>query len=346
MMYKLVVTICFAILILSHIESQDNELVPLYSGAEVRDVFWSADSQILTFMPLADAIIDPFNANWVVYDVVSSSESEIVGLPLQNMVLSQANQFSSSPMQLVSPDDAYIITASEQTVFDENLNTSQRQALRWNTVIIDTQNNHIVDPDILALGIDRGPEYFNALWSLDSKTLVLSTTALLVYDPSFFHWVTGYGDINESLQVQNLTAFSYQNQQYSMQTPLDLSLDGSNVLAITVSPTGVQGGRPLMIWNKDGKHINLQNVFDDISSSVTAAAFFPDNENDILVVDERGLVRYSLETSETVVLRSDITSQRFRYARFSPNGESLALVDNTPGRPATVYLLDIRDLAR
>lgn len=71
-----------------------------------------------------------------------------------------------------------------------------------------------------------------------------------------------------------------------------------------------------------------------------AASFAPDDENDLLVVDKRGLVCYSLTTGETVVLRPDINAECFRLARFSPDGRSLALYEEGSGIP-TVYLFDV-----
>jgi dipeptidyl aminopeptidase/acylaminoacyl peptidase len=334
-------TLCLVCILLPEkITAQDVSLQLIYTiteGEGVQNLFWSSDSQLFAFQPVLPGVSEN-GQTWIEYNSRLSTSYETLDPLFSNTLTTQIVdeaiielQFSENTAVFVSPNQRYVVTAQ---VTDTN---------DFSTIIIDAEKDRVFDIGITALGIWNAPEEFFVLWSIDSQSFVFATTALNASEPSFFYHVDNYVDQDARIDITQLDGFGCGEDICNPIGIYDLSDDGHMVL-MQVAKNSTY---PLAIWDTTGSHQVIDaGIRIDTSYRLTAAAFAPDNENDILVVDGRGLVRYSLETGETVVLRSDITSQRFRYARFSPNGESLALVDNTPGRPAAVYLLDIRDLAR
>lgn len=309
-------------------------LLPIFEGQEISNLSWSNDNQQLSFQSGYSTLSQP-EIPWVVYDAVRATATDSASFTLpEELPASLIQRLDANLTQtniFLSPDGRYAVAADV--------------ANDWTTVIVDTLENRVMDTQVRSTGISNAPERFFVLWSDDSQTLVFATSATLFPEPSFFHWVTGYVDADDELVVQEISSFVYNNVLYGILNLYDLSSDGTRVLAKGVAPETGQTGYPMVIWSRDGNHIDLRSVFGNTTESFSAASFAPNNENEILVVDQRGLVRYSLLTGETVILRSDITSQQFRIAKFSPNGEQLALVDNTPGRPAAVYILDVMALS-
>ena len=315
--------------------SSQEVLQPVFQGMDVTTLYWSNDSQQLSFRSGYSTLEQP-EIPWVEYDTVTSTLSDsatwIAPEQLSALMIQRLNTNFTQTNMFLSPNGRYAVTAD---VNDD-----------WNTVIVDTLEKRILNTEVRSTGLHNAPEQFFVLWSKDSETLVFVTSATLLPEPSFFYRVTGYTNAVEPLIVQDIGSFDYNGILYGMIRPYDLSSDGTRVLAEGVAPYAGQIGYPLIIWSSDGNHRDLREVFGNTTESFSAASFAPNDESDILVVDQRGLVLYSLDTGETTILRTDITSDRFRLARFSPNGESLALVDNTPGRPAAVYLLDVKTLMK
>lgn len=324
--------------------AQDDAFQPIYDGLPVDDLFWTADSQQLMFRHL-EAGQGFVEAAWSVYTIRSRTAIRVTELPSQ-VTLSSAmhDRYSlDNPFEILafsSPDGNYVVTG--------RFTGAHEAARRWETVIVDTLQDRVIHTAIPALGVTTTPHYFNVTWNADSQVLILATSALRVSEPSFFYWVSGYADSANQPDVREITRFSIDDRQYTTRRIYDVSSDGHAILLHGVHHTPEPNTRqtffPLIVWKADGNHQVLLNDFDKRPGAfnLLTASFVPDNEDALLIVDERGLLHYTPDTGESTILRSDITSVRFREAHFSPDGTFLALVENVAELREIVYIIEVR----
>jgi hypothetical protein len=332
--HKFVLVSMFVLLCLTPTLAQEDNLRPIYNQDFTHNWYWSSDSQTLTFqrMSSGETILDQ---HWTAYDVESRTFTDMEPWPLQatipddiNRVLTQQQKGSRKTNVFLSPDHRYAVTADS---------TATRE---WDVIIVDTIHDKVIDTGIAASSIEFAPHFFHITWSIDTETLIVSRSSLIDSEPTLFYYVTGYAD--GKLDTRQITHFDFEDNDYRISNVFDVSSTGDDVLLqgynMALMTTGDQTPYPLIIWNKDGKHQILDGFDPRPNTRFIAASFAPDSENDILVVEERGLVRYPLETGELTVLREDINPERFRYGLFSPNGEQLMLYDEMY---YTVYLFDV-----
>lgn len=340
MIQKVMFLMILTLLVINVVSGQEDDLRPIYTGETIDGLYWSSDSQNLTY-PRVIAGSTQLDQSWVMYNINSSIVTNLDIWPIQTLIPNVVNRIlggtRSAPLQtnvFMSPNYRYAVAVD---VIDRNNEGT--------LMVVDTDDGQIIDTGIAPLGIELAPHLFQITWSHDGETFVVATSALMVYEPSFFHWVSNYTLDIPQPEVRDITSFSMARQVYGTRRVYDVSQNGQLTLihALTSPPDNSRNFYPLVIWQSDDNHQILMNDFNKRPgiTGILTATFAPNDENDILVVDDRGLVRYSLETGETVVLREDINSERFSDAAFSPNGEQLALVDQGPGRPTTVYLLDV-----
>jgi hypothetical protein len=84
--------------------------------------------------------------------------------------------------------------------------------------------------EIHALGMDRGTEYFNVLWSANSSTFVFSATPIEATEPQFFYHVSQYFTDLSELVVHEIDSLTIDSQLFSTTNVFDISSDGSRVL--------------------------------------------------------------------------------------------------------------------
>jgi hypothetical protein len=75
------------------------------------------------------------------------------------------------------------------------------------------------------------------------------------------------------------------------------------------------------------------------NTDVISAAFSPDDENRILIVNQEGLLQYDLQEHAATLQRADVNSSSFRKAVFSPDGYWLALANDNG-----LFVLSVSDV--
>ncbi|NJO84744.1 MAG: hypothetical protein HC828_19570 [Blastochloris sp.] len=320
---------------------QDTNLQPIFTEYfPVENLSWSSDSRVLLFQ-IAVPGLAPSERSWYAYNPATSALSESSTWPLQPDVTNATRQqFELSALHLggdhlafSSPNGRFLVTDREEA-------HSERQI----PIVVDLQTNRSVSIDVSVNVISFNTDQFEINWSGNSEAFVLSTAAILGSEPEFFQYVTGYGSVPSEVEVQELFSVRVDEREYTPLEIYDVSFAGDQTLLHGIhyapSPTNRQVFYPLIFWDADGQHQVLQDQFDKQRGNLLAASFASDDENYILAVDDRGLVRYSLIVSSLEVLRSDLNSNRFSEALFSPDGRSLALVEAVPGYE-NVYVVHV-----
>jgi hypothetical protein len=354
-MYKLnqhcvVALICGFIMIFlsSDVFAQNESLKPIYSGIPIGNIAWSSDSQKLIFQDslTGDTLLSG-ERYWHSYDITTQSSVQSATWPEQPALTSDlAKTFNvengadaESRLLYLSPNGHYIIGGDELAL---------NAPLESSTLVADLQSDRLFSIPIPALGISSGPDSFNVHWSNDSEVFTLLIMALQVSAPSYIYYVKGYNENPANLTLQDMTSFIINDQEYSTMKIFDVSSNGERVLVhgsyiIPASETREYDyGFPLVVWNaKDASQHFVIDEFNKSGFNLRSVSFAPDNDNQILVLNEQGLVQYDLLTKKTTILRADLNSMWANEALFSPDGNWLALTEGEVVE--NIYLIDLRN---
>jgi hypothetical protein len=349
MIFVVLSTFSFVVACLGYaVLAQAPEFAPIYSGLPVKNVAWSSDSQKLTFQEAqSETDASSLSDSWLAFDTLTQSLQSASEWPLQPNLTSSLQQTFGTEQALTesnsflfrSPDNRYIV-GNEQLSAETG-----RDDLG---IVVDTVANQTFALTIPLLGSETGPDLFDVHWSTNSEAFTLSTTALLATDPTFFYHISGYGDDSSKPIVQDLTQLIIGDKQYSTLEIYDVSSNGDLVLLrgfyVTPSPENRQMEFPLIVWNsKDASgHFVVDNI-EKSQSDLLAATFASNNDSLLLILDERGLVQHNLTNNEESILRTDINSTWVNKAVFSPDGQSLALIEKVNDVMENVYVIELEN---
>lgn len=322
----------------TNITGQDDGLVPIYSPSpfdsvhRIQTLYWASDSQSFGFNLISTGSY--FTDPWIVYGRQTTMTTELAPLTLLQTLAPTVSLSDVNPaLVFPSPDHRFVVSATSNTITEQQV------------IIVDTSDNRAIETGINPGRIDQVPQLFTVTWSDDATSLTVATSSRIDTEPSSFRWVTNFAEDSAALDVREITFFTVEERQYTTLEVYDISADGQNVLLRTFhgqqETDAFRIVYPLVIWNSAGQHRVINGVLGPYidHGEIRAAVFAPENENELLVVDRRGLLRYSLETGAITILRPDITSERFRFAHFSPDGEQLALVEQGIDQP--LHMLDL-----
>jgi WD40 repeat protein len=302
---------------------------------QTKNITWASNGDYLVFEDYSyETAVRLSEPGWYQYNPVSAQLTQSDTWPLLP-ALSVAQMTAFNPIidndnnpifMSLSPDGNYLAYASPRgTQIYAPVNLGNLRTLQT------------VSTEIDALGISSGPEYFNVLWSADSSTFVFSATPIEGTEPQFFYHVSHYQNNLSKLGVKQIDAPIIDGETYSVLNVFSLSKDGSRVLmeGFHVPPNESK----IAVWNSALPNA-AKTVEGLTNTDVIGAAFCPDDENKILIVNQQGLLQYDLQEHTATLLRADVNSASFRKAVFSPDGRWLALLANDDG----LFMLSVRDV--
>jgi hypothetical protein len=121
----------------------------------------------------------------------------------------------------------------------------------------------------------------------------------------------------------------------------DISPDGNLVLYLSYGDKLLLWDARIPILNDD---VDTQRAAKAIADAKTiGAAFIPDDENHILLVDEQGISRYNINTHTREIINANINSSWAYWASFSPDNRYVALLAecSTCSYEEDVYVLPV-----
>ncbi|MEO8608638.1 MAG: hypothetical protein ABI690_12185 [Chloroflexota bacterium] len=158
-------------------------------------------------------------------------------------------------------------------------------------------------------------------WSDDSSAFVMETPSV-------------YGGLTILFHVKIHGVFTsiretYVGQMDTAENIFDISSDGNQLLI-------PQPGGQLLIWDdrlplKDDSRDAMEAAHLVPAGKVSAAAFIPEDQEHILVVNEQGIVRFNLETQESNLISGDVNSTWVEKGLFSPDNHYLAFLGGEGG---------------
>lgn len=291
--------------------AQDHDRQPIYEGP-VGDIFWSSDSQYVSFL-------DAFGANppvyldessvrsWRQYDPVTGNLTASKTWPQQPLLTDDEQDFfqptdlpdGSTTYIFESPNKHHLVYCSPIQASPSLLTLGNRAGMEL-LGLDDVINNPFI-----------GPRSFRVIWSADSSAFVTFDER----QPAVLRYVTNFDRWLRSTQVTRL-----HKRDFTAWDVFDLSDDGDVVLVLGDSGAIHQ---KLMVVNP----LNLSETVvlqTPDASEITAAIFAPDNANQVLFVSEQGLGLYDMESQQVNILDSSIKAEYGVPIAFSPDGRWLA----------------------
>jgi hypothetical protein len=197
-------------------------------------------------------------------------------------------------------------------------------------------------PDISIPDPTTGPDQFRILWSDDSTAFTV-VFASAFSDEFGAVYVRGFADNAATIETVFIGASLIGGRAFRHLTVHDLSADGGLILlsgAEMFPNSDLPPSLPILIlWNpaapEDGE------VLVSLPGKIRGASFEAD-ESKLLIVDERGLVRFDRISNQVAVLNSNISAEWVSQALFSPDAEHAALIheDADAGNKA-IYVIQI-----
>jgi hypothetical protein len=294
------------------------------------DAFWSTDISHFTFRSFGNL------SNITENDVVSGV---ILTQPLWKVVnidLGTFDQFNIWPLQSVLSQTQmeifeprgfiYSSVSGRLLAYPHDILLDDYD-LGYPLTIADQLNNTVVETSISVID-DNSPEIFRVYWADNDSALA---TWRLAYDGSP---LIQYLDLEGGLG--NIIEYEFQSALGNMYATVDPVIDilydvspSGNLVLLTARPINVTSSihaAPvhLIIWSpRQPQNSKIISLFAD--RTISSASFSPNNVSEILIVSEGELLLYNVETVQTQILNSTLIPNPLGWARFSPNGENLAI---------------------
>lgn len=328
------VNLLCAFTLLSPATAQQSDPQLIYEGVAIERVFWSSNSQDLLFRTLKPDGLSTMEQAWATLDVATSqlnlSDTVPVSLPDQLSLDIQAQTIlQTSRAVFPSPDGRFLVASG----------SVEAATLSTHTIITDLQTDAQTSILLRGVGAGHDSDRYNVQWSADSQVFVLSASGISS-GPYYFHHVDFSGGLAAPV-VNDIFSLDFQGVTYTTREVYDVSFDGDHVLLQVVyrNPSNISA---LLIWDAQGEHrvidLNALSIADVLTGS-----FASDSEDILELVTEDGLVRVDLAAFpiQATVLNPEINTERYIDAKFSPDGQRLALVAPMPGNQTDIYMLDL-----
>jgi hypothetical protein len=289
---------------------------PIFTGGDIRisSLHWWNNRLYFTAFDGED----PRNP-WVTYQYDAQTEqlsSKPVFPWLVNLTPEQQKHYHAAyPNAFISPNREIIVYISQ----------------------FDSYDGHIHNP-LFAIGeyqeyFDRRPWYSplrtGALasgdflkWSDNSKAFVVEYESPYRDGSSFSH--IKLIDPNHPLGETHETWVDWIGG-FPSTSIFDVSPDGNLVLYLSLDDHLVLWDARIPILNDDADTKRAQKSI--VYTPVIGAAFIPNNENHILLVDAEGISRHNINSHTREVINPHINSTWAEWASFSPDNQYVALLD-------------------
>jgi hypothetical protein len=280
---------------------------------------WSADSTMFSFLSsLSSSVdVDMPTTDWYSYNFSTQDLHSHLRWPLYP--INFPGIFSSSTTTM--PSFAFVSSSGRYVIF-----ANRNPGFLYDLSIGDTALGSVKDIDASVSNPYSGTEYFDVLWSqTENSTLISSTTDNATL---YIQYVTELD--KPEAEIQSETYFSFpidDGSQYLITRAFDISDDGDKVLFLTwldLPRTASQeyGDKYLLTAKSD---IMGSLVIDHlvVSNDIRAAAFSPDDESHLLILNAQGLIDLNTATDTINVLEPASTFGNIGRGWFSPNAEWL-----------------------
>lgn len=319
----------------------DNQ--PVYEGDTiVGNMGWDADSRWIYFQEFFDG--NSFGVNpeipqqWIGYDTVTDQLQRFDPWPLQpTLTAIQMTDFEVATANGIvsfvfpSPNGRYIVYAAQKPP----------QALDGPLGIADLQTGeHIVIDSVYISRIDayetswRG--YYRVRWSADSSAFIIETNRPVV--DSTLYYVSNFSTDVSNTSVEDLThgGTMVSGELVNPYLGYDISHDGDEVLFKLGVPFAGYSQR-LVIWN----HLNGTSRVIQGVGLILEAKWDEQHPDAVVFIDERGLVRYDLNSDMSEILNPDLSSTIINLAWISPDTQQIAIFVQATANRGELYIYDI-----
>ncbi len=336
--FALVVGLSFAPSDSHSIYAQSEDLTPIYMNSAPEQFAWSANSANFVFLgSTAERGVKLSEPNWYSYDTATVLLNQSTIWPLQPM-LTSADIAAFNPylvgntsLMFESPNGRYVVYTIQDT---QELAISDLQLEQTYSI-----------PQVSIPDSTTGTDQFRVLWSADSTAFTVIFES--AYGDDFGTlYVRGFADNPVAVVMVPIGAALIDGRAFRSLDIHDISADGSLVLlnGTEIFPnTDLPSSLPkLILWNPSSPE-NGQ-IFDVFTGDIKGASFELD-ENNLLIVNEQGLVRFDRTTGEIAVLNSGIGAGWVSQALFSMDGEYAALIrDDMNAGNKSIYIIRIADV--
>jgi hypothetical protein len=218
-----------------------------------------------------------------------------------------------------------------------------RQFLVYGHVSTDGDGNHplaVVDlstgqylvTDIITYG--TFPASFALKWSDDSSAFTVKTVS--PYTAINTYHVTNFQEDIQLLSYSILRHTLAQGVTYVVFDIFDISADGDQILLLAATE---RTNRKLIVWSPqtptEAHFINVE------TTNLLDAAFHPDIANNVMMINEAGIVLYDYLSDKTQILQSAVNTMWIQQARFSPNAHWVAVAEYHPNDRGDLYMVEV-----
>lgn len=311
------------------------------SGLYLVNISWAFDSSSLVFQERGiensrpiEGVHTPGVETWRQYSVLTQQTTTSDFWPLQpNLTPTQMADFEvNSPDSFIfaSPDNCWIVYPTPNTgiLYSFPLGIANM-----------CTNQHIVLDDLL-VGDSTAFDLQRVHWSDDSSALTreipIGGGGLEIY------YISGLDNLNNpTIVMLNNAPRTVNNTAFYTETVFDVNATGSQLI---LYGSGEQSfPKRLVRWDMDTN----TGVEIPIEGEATGSTFFGQDQQSILFVDEAGLKKYHVPSSQVTLLNPAINSTWIdggwtdTGAFFSPNGRYVALYDFAAAGRNNLYVMDI-----
>ncbi len=311
------------------------------SGLYLVNISWAFDSSSLVFQESQiensrhiEGVYTPGVETWRQYSVLTQQTTTSDFWPLQpNLTPTQMADFEvNSPNSFIfaSPDNCWIIYPTP--------NTGIRYYFPLGIANMCT-NQHIIIADLL-VGDSTAFDLRRVHWSDDSSAFTLENWLGAGF-LDIYH-ISGLDNLNNpTIVMLNNAPRTVSNTAFYTETVLDVNATGSQLI---LYGSGEQSfPKRLVRWDMDTN----SGVEIPVEGTVAGATFFGQDQQSILFVDEAGLKKYRVPSSQVMLLNPDINSTWIdggwtdNGAFFSPNDRYFALYDFEAAGGNNLYVMEV-----
>ncbi|MBZ0318747.1 MAG: hypothetical protein K8L91_20195 [Anaerolineae bacterium] len=330
-----IVVICLAAIMPQTLLAQGNpnEKYLIYNGgASLVNISWANDSLSLAYEEYRSLTgVCPTAVNtWHRYfvETLQTTDSDCWALqptltPEQQSTFEILVDADVASFVFISPTNRYIVYMGTSSVFNSfplgiaDLSTGQHRILEE----IQIQGTAIQSFDLHRIQWDANGSAFTFENSFEGGDTEV-------------YYISNLDDLNNLTVVTLGDVLLIGEARFGAHTAFDSSPVGQRVL-LGGSSRSIS---PFVLWDV----VNETGVPIEVDGRVAGAAFFGENHEFILFVDEAGLKRYEIQSSRITLLNPEINSiWGSGGVFFSPNAQRLALVNGGRGGGQWLYVIPI-----
>lgn len=325
-------------------------LTPIYSGYDLTNFYWSADSSLLVFQKKGfESGVELGSGEFLNFDVSSQTLDQTTIWPLQPSLSAQEQQAympkiyptelidyaNENDFMFLSPNQRYMVYVADAEYPYPVLAIADRQTVE--AKIFDVLAGKTLDTD-----------YFFALWSANSESVVVGNHPPRGDVPRYFYISDFTSDIQEATIQEVFFDVTLNNRVYGSVFVEDISQDGQTLLISALDLTSPPSGsrRHLYLATYTFSDPPTLTVYENTSvreQNIMATAFDPNDERYLLALTQEGIQRYDTLENTWTIVNADINPTWVDYAAFSPDGQYMVVQDisESDRNLSDVYVIDV-----